>query len=194
MTSLAFPLQQFRTTLFTQRFPRPLAAQRIFKQILCFHTLATSLLALCSRVALFSIACRLFLKNTRVGGTLHNRSFKTSHIQTPFPEAVCSCINAHPIADSHCASESLCLSFLFTLYFHNLTNCFSRNSLLFTTIRIARGCGGRNLPTALRSTRVCRSGKRNAGTWLLSPVSKHLSALPGRNLSTRSKEGLMLAA
>jgi ABC-2 type transport system ATP-binding protein len=35
---------------------------------------------------------------------------------------------------------------------------------------------------------------RNAGTWLLSPVSKHLSALPGRNLSTRNKEGLMLAA
>src|ERR1700730_17952169 len=31
------------------------------------------------------------------------------------------------------------------LYFHNLTNCFSRNYFIFTTIRIARGCGGTDL-------------------------------------------------
>jgi len=30
---------------------------------------------------------------------------------------------------------------LSALCFHNLTNCFSRKLLLFTTIRIARGCG-----------------------------------------------------
>src|SRR5260370_21442843 len=32
--------------------------------------------------------------------------------------------------------------FLSALCFHILTNCFSRNPFLFTTIRIALGCGG----------------------------------------------------
>src|SRR5713226_9416768 len=32
--------------------------------------------------------------------------------------------------------------FLSVLCFHTLTNCFSRNPFLFTTIRIAPGCGG----------------------------------------------------
>jgi len=35
----------------------------------------------------------------------------------------------------HCKNSVLC--------FHNLTNCFSRKSLVLITIRIARGCGGR---------------------------------------------------
>src|SRR5216684_342726 len=40
------------------------------------------------------------------------------------------------------SASVLATPILFALCFHILTNCFSRNPFLFTTIRIAPGCGG----------------------------------------------------
>ena len=44
------------------------------------------------------------------------------------------------------SASVLATPILFALCFHILTNCFSRNPFLFTTIRIAPGCGGSPRP------------------------------------------------
>jgi len=49
---------------------------------------------------------------------------------------------ALPLLATHYPLSTL---FLSALCFHILTNCFSRNSFILTTIRIAPGCGGTNL-------------------------------------------------
>ena len=47
--------------------------------------------------------------------------------------------------------HSLPTLFLPPLCFHILTNCFSRNPFILTTIRIAPGCGGTSLPISLQT-------------------------------------------
>src|SRR6266446_107402 len=53
-----------------------------------------------------------------------------------------------PLLTTHYPLSTL---FLSALCFHILTNCFSRNPFILTTIPIAPGCGGTSLPISLRT-------------------------------------------
>jgi hypothetical protein len=78
------------------------------------RTLELSCFSFRSSGPLFSTACALFDKNRRVGTSATAQRSRPSHLLVIF----------------------------FALCFHILTNCFSRKRFVFTTIRIARGCGG----------------------------------------------------
>src|SRR5216683_3626094 len=56
--------------------------------------------------------------------------------------------------------HSLPTLFLPPLCFHILTNCFSRNPFILTTIRIAPGCGGTSLQSL---SELCASAPLPAG-------------------------------
>ena len=87
---------------------------------------------------LFSIVCGLFSQNTRGWGTPHSHLFLAD---------IPTCRHSEP---AHTVMPALC--------FHNVTNCFSRKSLVLTIIRIARGVGLRNQPDyALAYALPCRS-------------------------------------
>jgi hypothetical protein len=105
-----------------------------------------SLRSFFTRRPLFSITSRLFSQNTRGGGTSTNLHLRISNIQTLFPRPACKAVNSHAIpARNPLSVYSVPLwqiQFSFALCFHILTNCFPRKPFSFTTIRIARGCGG----------------------------------------------------
>src|SRR6202048_530513 len=119
---------------------------------LSFHIVAASWPSFsCSR-HLFSITSRLFLQNTRGGGTPGNRSFGISSLRTLFPAPVYNSVNAvvpRPLSirsrlslpTTHSPHHPLSLS----LCFHHLTNPFSRNPFPFTSIQNPGGVGGSRL-------------------------------------------------
>ena len=105
-------------------------------QPFCFHILAASWVSFCNTLPLFSIVCSLFSKIPGVGYTPPRPPFGISNIQTLFPRL---CLQISYPCRLH-GSAPPGNPILFVLCFHNDTNCFSRNRLVFTTIRIARGC------------------------------------------------------
>jgi hypothetical protein len=86
--------------------------------------LEISCLSFCSAFPLFSTACSLFFQNTRGGGYL-----------VRFVLVSASALRSLRLR------VIVSLRSLSPLCFHNLTNCLSRNSLLFTSMQIARGVG-----------------------------------------------------
>jgi hypothetical protein len=108
------------------------------------RTLELSCASFCSSRPLFSTACALFDKNRGVGTSAKAQLSRPSHLPVVF----------------------------FALCFHILTNCFSRKLFVFTTIRIARGCGAGTQPfidsvAVAGPTRLCVSIKifRTEGRW-----------------------------
>ena len=116
-------------------------------QPLCFHRLAASCLSFSALRPLFSLAYSLFGQKQGGGYTLENPSFKISNIQTLFPRAVCHSVNPRSARALLCASGFVQPSFLLALCFHNDTNRFSRNSLVFTSIQVGV-CALLALPTS----------------------------------------------
>ena len=86
------------------------------------RTLFLSLRSFSRSRPLFSTVCALFDKNTRGMGTSANL------------RVLCA-----PLPEPRSVRYPLPIDFLPSC-FHTLTNCFSRNSRIFTTIRVARGC------------------------------------------------------
>jgi hypothetical protein len=104
--------------------------------------LCVSLPSFFARRHLFSITCSLFSQNTRGGGTLAHLAFGINNIQP---------LSLHPVAMSYQSSPlSAVLRFRVSIFafrvsillarcFHTLTNRFSHNSFLFTSIQIPGG-------------------------------------------------------
>jgi hypothetical protein len=82
--------------------------------------------------ALFSIACSLFSKNTRVGGVPQHRTTHCSLPTTHFFQAFIFNILRIPTNPSSTQK---------TIYSHTLTNPFSRNPFVFSSIQIPRVAG-----------------------------------------------------
>ena len=90
---------------------------------------------------LFSTTCSLFFQNTRGWGYPAELPFRISGFRPLFCPYVDSALGACP--EPVGASRRYQLpSILLALCFHNDTNPFSRNSVLFTSMQIPRGCGG----------------------------------------------------
>jgi hypothetical protein len=111
-----------------------------------------------------------FAKIPGVAYTPLKPASRISNLQTLAPPAVCKSVNDSRSEVLRVSMPPCGIPFWFALCFHNVTNCFSRNLFLFTTIRIARGCH----PS--RWT-VHHSNFRSLGSFRYNPPS---SASPGR--------------
>jgi hypothetical protein len=111
-----------------------------------------------------------FAKIPGVADTAPKPASRISNLQAPAPRAVCKSVNDSRSEVLRVSVPPCGIPFWFALCFHNVTNCFSRNLFLFTTIRIARGCHS-------SVGRYIHSHFRRLGSFRYNPPS---SALPGR--------------
>jgi hypothetical protein len=101
--------------------------------------LCVSLPSFFARRPVFSITSSLFLQNAGVGvppqiPLLESATYRLSAckaVNSPVPRRNPFSVSSVPLWQ---------IQFLFALCFHNLTNPFSRNSRVFTSIQIPRGC------------------------------------------------------
>jgi hypothetical protein len=138
-----------------QPVPIPILPPSNLKAFNLFHfnhlpPLCVSLPSFFARRSVFSITSSLFLQNTQGGGTSASPPLRISNIQTLFSRAVCKAVTTpvprrNPFSVPSVASPAPTgsgwqIQFLFALCFHNLTNPFSRNSRVFTSIQNPGGC------------------------------------------------------
>jgi hypothetical protein len=133
------------------------------------------------------------LQNTRVGGTSeYIRSLVLPPSRAPRSASIpcaLSQLRILPIATGvyypqhfHAQVSLLAFRFLSPLCFHILTNCFSRNPFLFTTIRIAPGCGGLCVLCVPTSVASVLSGFLQAGGEGSKPLVIRVNPFAGKVL------------
>ncbi len=105
----------------------------------------------------YALQIFLRLRQTQLARPFFSYSYKPR-----YPQPLSSHVHTKPPGPRSGGSRFLLLAtrhFRLPLCFHILTNCFSRNSLVLITIRIAPGCGGIRypLPTSWLAARLPRA-------------------------------------